>query len=85
MEDRYRQTGRTTGLILKAIGEALLARGSEVEFIDHYPHTLDSACYHVAHIFEIATTLNIRCDVSRDGVRIFVRATMTPNYIILED
>lgn len=37
MDDPLRGTGRTTGLMLKAIGEALLSRCTWVEVADHYP------------------------------------------------
>ena len=35
--DPQRATGRTTGLMLQALGEAVENPGTEVEFIDHHP------------------------------------------------
>ncbi|WP_425618051.1 hypothetical protein NA78x_001744 [Anatilimnocola sp. NA78] len=38
MDDPLRGTGRTIGLMLKAIGEALLHHCTWVEFVNHHEH-----------------------------------------------
>ena len=38
-QDTNRATGKTTGLMLQAIGKAIENPGKEVEFIDHCPQT----------------------------------------------
>ena len=34
-EEQDRQTGRTTGLLLRALSEAILNRGKPIKFVDH--------------------------------------------------
>jgi Spy/CpxP family protein refolding chaperone len=79
MNDPNRGTGRTTGLMLQALGNAALACGAEVEFVDHWPHT-----HHAAHRMErqiegMAETLGLLMDVRRDKARVFVRSRISPN------
>jgi hypothetical protein len=45
-QETFRGSGRTTALYMKAIAEALANPGKQVEFKDHYPHSLDSALHH---------------------------------------
>ena len=72
MNDEVRGTGRTTGLMLRAIGDALLDPGGEVEFCDHEPHTYTSA--RMAHIAidQMAATLGLAVAVHRVGSRVFI-------------
>ena len=79
VDDQNRGTGRTTGLMLQALGNAALARGAEVEFVDHWPHT-----HHAAHRMErqiraMAETLGLMMDVRRGGSRVFVQSIMLRN------
>ena len=65
--------------MLQALGNAALARGADVEFVDHWPHT-----HHAAHRMErqiraMAETLGLMMDVRRDGSRVFVQSIMLPN------
>ena len=63
-QDPKRATGRTTGLILQALGKAVENPGMEVEFIDH--HTQNHAQLQMCKekIENIAKQLNL--DVSVD-------------------
>ena len=74
MDDPNRGTGRTTGLILMALGNAALARGKSVEFIDHCPHTRERACTWKEEIAAKAELLNLSMEVTRKGSRVFVRS-----------
>ena len=74
MDDPNRGTGRTTGLILQALGNAALARGKSVEFIDHCPHTYESARAWRQLVKDRAEYLNLKMEVSREGNRVFVRS-----------
>lgn len=77
MDDPKRGTGRTTGLMLKALGEAALARGSEVEFVDHFPHTHSSADRMAHQLRSMAEMLGLLVSVRRDGSRVFVSSSMS--------
>jgi hypothetical protein len=61
--DPNRQTGRTTGLMLQALGNAALARGVEVEFIDHWPHTYSSAIRMGLQLRNMSKALGLLMDV----------------------
>ena len=76
MDDPYRGTGRTTGLIFQAIGNAILARGPEVEVVDHYPHTRCSAEKIGKQIQTIVKAAGLLMDVRLDETRVFVRSRM---------
>lgn len=65
--------------MLQALGNAALARGAEVEFVDHWSRT-----HHAAHCMErqikaMAETLGLLMNVRRDGARVFVRSRILPN------
>jgi ribose 5-phosphate isomerase len=79
MNDPNRGTGRTTGLMLQALGNAVMARGADVEFVDHWPHTHHAAHRMKCQIEAMAETLGLLMDVRRDGARVFVRSRISPN------
>lgn len=59
-EDLARGTGRSTGLLLQAVGRALLERGQWVEFRDHAGHKGAGSATHWAKIIgELAVALGI--------------------------
>ena len=60
--DLNRATGRTTGLILQALGKAIENPGTEVEFIDHHEQNFAQQQYCKERIEKIAKQLNL--DVS---------------------
>ena len=62
MTDPKRATGRTTGLMLQALGKAVENPGTEVEFIDHHAQNHAQLQYCKERIESIAKTLNL--DVS---------------------
>jgi hypothetical protein len=64
MTDPKRATGRTTGLMLQALGKAVENPGTEVEFIDHHAQNHAQLQYCKERIESIAKTLNL--DVSVD-------------------
>ena len=70
-ETQRRGTGRTTGLALIAIGQAL-ATGRRTEFIDHEPHTMRSAANHCRSIMGLAERAGLRVDVVRIGRHVYV-------------
>ena len=57
-QETTRGTGRTTALYIKCIAEALENPGKSVEFIDHYPHTWDSARIHEGSLKSIIHRLH---------------------------
>ena len=61
-QDPKRATGRTTGLMLQALGKAVENPGTEVEFIDHHAQNHAQLQYCKERIESIAKTLNL--DVS---------------------
>ena len=79
MDDPNRGTGRTTGLMLQALGNAALSRGAEVEFIDHWRHTHYAAHRMERQLMAMAETLGLLMDVRRDGARVFVRSRILHN------
>ena len=64
MTDPKRATGRTTGLILQALGKAVENPGTEVEFIDHHAQNHAQLQLCKTKIKLLAETLNL--DVSVD-------------------
>jgi len=76
MDDLNRGTGRTTGLMLCALGNALLAPSTEVEFVDHWPQTHSVARELKQHLAHMAESLGLHIAVRRDGSRLFVRSTL---------
>jgi hypothetical protein len=62
MTDPKRATGRTTGLMLQALGKAVENPGTGVEFIDHHAQNHAQLQYCKERIESIAKTLNL--DVS---------------------
>lgn len=72
--DRFedRQTGKTVGLMLYALGDAVLARGEEVEFIDHEPHTCLAARRMERELLDMAKSLKLSMAARRDGARLYV-------------
>jgi hypothetical protein len=62
--DTNRATGRTTGLILQALGKAVENPGTEVEFIDHHAQNHAQLQFCKERIEKIAKQLNL--DVSVD-------------------
>jgi hypothetical protein len=61
-QDPKRATGRTTGLMLQALGKAVENPGTEVEFIDHHAQNHAQLQYCKERIESIAKQLNL--DVS---------------------
>lgn len=64
MTDPKRATGRTTGLMLQAIGKAVQNPGTEIEFIDHHKQNHEQLQLYKTKIKLLAETLNL--DVSVD-------------------
>lgn len=57
--DTKRATGRTTGLMLQALGKAIENPGKEVEFIDHHPQNHAQLQIYKQQIELLAKTLNL--------------------------
>jgi hypothetical protein len=64
-DDPWRGTGRTTGLILTAIGNALLNPGKVVLFVDHAMMTRDHSRKMQESVEEIIASLGLRLRVRR--------------------
>ena len=64
MTDPKRATGRTTGLMLQAIGKAIENPGTEIEFIDHHEQNHAQLQLCKTKIELLAKTLNL--DISVD-------------------
>ena len=64
MTDPKRATGRTTGLMLQALGKAVENPGTEVEFIDHHAQNHAQLQYCKKMIENIAKTLNLDVSVN---------------------
>lgn len=77
-------TGKTTGLMLKALGEAVMAKGAEVEFVDHVipaaSFAREVAEKHAFAFGNMAVQLDLSVDTrwTQDG-RVFVRSTFGKN------
>lgn len=84
--DLNRATGRTTGLMLQALGKAVENPGKEVEFIDHYTKNHAQLQLCKTKIELLAETLNL--DVSVDlrlkehlvGFGLFVKSNWVSPY-----
>ena len=59
MTDPKRATGRTTGLMLQALGEAVENPGKEVEFIDHHEQNHGQLQLYKTKIELLAKILNL--------------------------
>ena len=80
--DTKRATGRTTGLMLQALGKAIENPGTEVEFIDHHPqnHAQLQSCKRQIEL--LAKTLHLDVTVilmSNDFVNF--RLYVTSNWV----
>jgi hypothetical protein len=64
MTDPKRATGRTTGLMLQALGEAVENPGKEVEFIDHHEQNHGQLQLYKTKIELLAKTLNLDVSVA---------------------
>ena len=64
MTDPKRATGRTTGLMLQAIGKAVENPGTEVEFIDHHAQNHTQLQLYKTKIELLAKTLNLDVSVN---------------------
>ena len=62
--DLNRATGRTTGLMLQALGKAIENPGTEVEFIDHHEQNFAQRQYCKERIEKIAKQLNLDVSVN---------------------
>lgn len=58
-DDPMRGTGRTTGLMLKVIGEALLAPGKWIEFKDHHDDCRENR-FHASAIEDLAAGIGLQ-------------------------
>lgn len=73
-EDPLRGAGRTTGLMLVAIGTALLKPDEWVEFTDHYERGPSHADIYAQSIRAAAYLLGITVDVEVRGGSVWVRS-----------
>ena len=69
-----RGTGKTTGLMIKCIGESSLANGKWVEFIDHYEVTIYRANSFKKSIENYIKLLRLNAEVKTESNRVFVRS-----------
>lgn len=70
-EQKYRGTGRTTALYMKAIAEALANPGKNVEFIDHFPVTCNVS-RHASNITSIIEKLGYNISVSINSKKVIL-------------
>ncbi len=75
-QDPNRGTGRTTGLMLIALGQAALARGEWVEFRDHMPHTCSSARHHCQNLRSLARHNGLFVEIRRTGAKVEIRSKL---------
>lgn len=81
IEESNRGSGRSLGLKLKCLGDAVLARGERVEFIDHVPHMLQHALRHRHDLLELAFKIGLKgIEVELEKSRVFVIATEQIGY-----
>jgi hypothetical protein len=74
-----RQSGRTTGLLLQALGNAVMSPGSEVEFKDHAPHSSKiGALLLAAQLQAMADALNLSVAVRNHVCSVFVTSLHEP-------
>lgn len=71
-------SGRTTGLMLKALGEAVLAKGEEVEFVDHDTAAIPSFAPVIAEKHSVA----IRSMANQLGLLVETRWTNDGNVFV---
>ena len=71
-ETSQRGTGRTTGLMLRSVGDALLSPGKAVEFIDHAPMDARRARNLASAIRDTGVTFGLVLDVKVRGNRVYV-------------
>ena len=70
MDDSLRGTGRTTGLMLIAVGTALQKPGEWIEFHDHSPASPLVAKSHQAAAVSMCGALGLNLKVERTGNRV---------------
>ncbi len=76
-DDPARGTGRTTGLMLQAMANAILNPDQDVEFVDHAPASVESARLLEWCLKDHARALGLTLRVRRIGQRLFVRSPMS--------
>lgn len=80
-EEDSRCSGRTLGLQLKCLGDAILANGGKVEYTDHVQHTVKMALLHRHSILELALKLGLKgIEVELEKEKVFVIATSQNSY-----
>jgi hypothetical protein len=77
MDDPLRGTGRTTGLMLKAIGDALLKPDEWVEFVDHYGHDRNVAESHAEQLRWVAEAVGLTIKTRIAMARVFVKSPVS--------
>lgn len=65
--------------MLQALGNALLAQGLEVEFVDHRPAKVTSAKIFARKLRALARKLNLQVEVRRKAERVFIRTRYKPH------
>lgn len=76
-----RCSGRTQGLMLKAIGEAVMNPGKETVFMDHYPiPTVSMYRYHLRTMENIISKLGLDISVKVHSNYIILRSNWIPPY-----
>lgn len=75
-EDPLRGTGRTTGLMLIAIGNAMLSPDQWITFRDHFTHTTDSAPIYASLIKGLCKAHGFKIDVQCVGGLVRVRSPL---------
>jgi hypothetical protein len=74
-----RQSGRTTGLLLQALGNAVMSPGSEVEFKDHAPHSSTiGALLLAAQLQAMADALGLKVAARNHVCSVFVTSLHEP-------
>jgi hypothetical protein len=74
-----RQSGRTTGLLLQALGNAVMSPGSEVEFKDHAPHSSTiGALLLAAQLQAMADALELKVAARNHVCSVFVTSLHEP-------
>ena len=71
-DETNRVTGRTMGLMLMAIGEAILHQGRVIEFVDHRPMYPDTAVDRADEMATIVRALDICCVIKVSCNRVFI-------------
>ena len=73
-ENVGRRTGKSVGLLLQSISRAILAQGKEIEFIDHFPHTPDTAQHWKSILDDFIELLELRMGVRCVGTQVYIRS-----------